>query len=41
MKKFAVREMETLKTTAAMYGEDCWCGYIGDTWVVICNADNK
>lgn len=26
MKKFAIREVETLKTTAADYG--CWCGSI-------------
>lgn len=27
MKKFAVREVETLKTTAAMY--DCGCWWLG------------
>ncbi|HEY2295595.1 MAG TPA: hypothetical protein VGM86_33235 [Thermoanaerobaculia bacterium] len=25
MKRFVIREVETLKTTAAMYGCDCCC----------------
>ncbi len=31
MKKFAIREVETLKTTAAMYDGCCWMDGIG--WV--------
>jgi hypothetical protein len=34
MKRFVVREVETLKTTAAMYGLSCpsGCCSMGDTW---------
>jgi hypothetical protein len=28
MKRFVVREVETLKTTAAFYGCDCCCQFI-------------
>ena len=34
MKKFAIREVETLKTTASGYG--CWC-YVEDIgWIYVC-----
>jgi hypothetical protein len=34
MKKFAIREVETLKTTASGYG--CWCYVEGIGWINVC-----
>lgn len=36
MKKFVVREVETLRTTASGYG--CWCQGIDGEWVWICEG---
>jgi hypothetical protein len=38
MKRFVVREVETLKTTAALYGCDCCCRT--GCWVGWCCADD-
>ncbi len=40
MKKIAIREVETLKTTAAFYNNDCCTIYINPdgSWVEICGA---
>jgi hypothetical protein len=39
MKRFVVREVETLKTTAAMYG-DCMIDCCQDAWGVFCCDGN-
>lgn len=36
MKKLMVREVETLKTTASMYG--CWCEVEPGVWVNFCES---
>jgi hypothetical protein len=38
MKKLMVREVETLKTTASMYG--CWCEVEPGVWVYVCGIEN-
>ncbi len=46
MKRFVVREVETLKTTAAFYGCDCCCQNLDWTnqtlscnWLTCCSPD--
>lgn len=41
MKRFVIREVETLKTTAALYACDCCCSFdewcpLGDTGLEYC-----
>lgn len=38
MKKFAIREVETLKTTASMYG--CWCEIEPGVWIYVCDVES-
>ncbi|HEV7507211.1 MAG TPA: hypothetical protein VGS07_20140 [Thermoanaerobaculia bacterium] len=44
MKRFVIREVETLKTTAAMYACDCccpdWCD-LGGGWGYCCDLDGS
>lgn len=46
MKRFVIREVETLKTTAAFYACDCCCAFdewcdAGGGWEYCCTADNS